>query len=115
MTATIDHARIARLLNQGADILKQLATEFQLDGIDASPPPNPTEMLNLGSLQQAILEALLTADENGLSPREITKMLKRGDEPNVRGTLYTLEQRGVAERLPTPKQRWRVASIYASE
>jgi hypothetical protein len=72
------------------------------------------EEAGLGTLQRAVAEALTQAsDDNGLSPREVAQLLRRGDEPNVRTALNRLRDRGVAELIPDlPTQRWRLAAKW---
>lgn len=110
VTDSLDHERIARLFEQRADIDRRLADAFRAaTARDLSL--DPLKPLNLGSLQQAIVDQLSQAVD--MSPREITKNLDRGDEPNVRSTLERLEQRGIVERVPkAPTQRWRLTIHY---
>lgn len=71
--------------------------------------------LGLGELQRAVCGLLSDApSDSGLSPRELTKALKREDEPNIRQTLNRLAHRGVVELLPGPTHRWRLTAQYAS-
>lgn len=51
--------------------------------------------------------------DQGVSPRQITQHLERGDEPNVRGALERMRDRGVTELVPEPgPQRWRLTVAY---
>lgn len=74
------------------------------------------EDANLGALQQLVAEAPALDNEAGVAPREITLLIGRDDEPNVRGALAALEKRGVAEQVPgVSPQRWRLARSYLPE
>ena len=112
MDAAPNYALIARLFEQQAEIDRQIAEAFRAaDSHARSTSTDTVPPWNLGSLQQAIVDQLADADD--LSPREITKNLDRGDEPNVRSTLYALEQRGIVERVPgLPTQRWRLTRLF---
>lgn len=111
-TLTLPPGAYARYLRAVGEAHLALARELEaLSPADGSP--QPLRALNLGSLQQAVVEILNEADEAGLSPREITRALKRGDEPNVRTTLDSLRRKGVAELVPGGgPQRWRLADTY---
>jgi hypothetical protein len=51
--------------------------------------------------------------EAGVSPRQITQHLDRGDEPNIRTALAAMQKRGVTELVPgAVPQRWRLAAPY---
>lgn len=68
---------------------------------------------NLGSLQRQVAEVPGMDSEAGVSPREITEHLDRGDEPNVRTALAAMQKRGVTELVPSAvPQRWRVTAPY---
>ena len=67
----------------------------------------------LGSLQRQVAEAPGMDSDQGVSPRQITQHLERGDEPNVRGALERMRDRGVTELVPGPgPQRWRLTAVY---
>jgi hypothetical protein len=106
MTTTGDQAiaRFMRVLSAAAlDLARELDTTEgrSLDAID------------LGSLQRAITDLPGMRTDNGMSPREIARMLERGDEPNIRDALDRMEGRGIVERVPnTTFKRYRLAASY---
>ena len=53
------------------------------------------EELGLGSLQLQIARGLSNAADVGVSPRELTALIERHDEPNVRTALQALERRAL--------------------
>jgi hypothetical protein len=54
--------------------------------------------------------------DEGVSPREITRDLGRGDKPNIRTALGRQQDLGVAELVPAPgPQRWRLAPAYRAK
>src|ERR1700729_4579605 len=57
----------------------------------------PLEGANLGSLQRLIVDMPGMDSAAGVSPREITQQLDRGDEPNIRTALAAMAKRGVTE------------------
>lgn len=106
-----DYHRIASLLEQEARIELELAQEFRTNAVQSQG--DPIRPLNLGRLQQAIFDLLLTADESGLSPREIAKHLSRGDEPNIRSALSRMRERGVTDLVAgSVTQRWQLTVSY---
>jgi DNA-binding phage protein len=105
----------ARFLRSVGDACLVLARAIDTYDPSASddPPHQSLEALGLGHFQRAVTDVLATADESGMSPREITQALGRGDEPNIRTTLESLRKKGVAELLPVLRpQRWRLAEPY---
>ena len=109
-----DHA-LARFLRTVGTAALQLAQD-----LEAGSPPEQgwlsLEHANLGALQQQVTEAPALDNEAGVSPREITLLIGRDDEPNVRAALAALEKRGVAEQVPgVSPQRWRLARPYLPE
>jgi hypothetical protein len=51
--------------------------------------------------------------QEGVSPRQITQYLERGDEPNIRTALAAMQRRGVTELVPASgPQRCRLAPPY---
>jgi hypothetical protein len=110
-TSSADLA-IAQFMRALGNAALQLA--HNLEKTTPYHPQRSIEDAGLGALQRAVAEALLNADpEAGLSPREIAKLLDRGDEPNVRSGLNRLRERGVAELVPDlPAQRWRLSPPY---
>lgn len=113
MTTIPNYERIASLLEQGSRIMVELAQEFRAGSAKDETDPIPVEPLNLGSLQQSIFDVLLKADETGFSPREIAKMLGRGDEPNVRSALDRMRDRGITELVAGfGTQRWQLTATY---
>jgi hypothetical protein len=68
---------------------------------------------NLGSLQRQVADVPGMMSEEGVSPRQITQYLDRGDEPNIRTALGAMQKRGVAELIPAVSpQRWRLTLAY---
>jgi hypothetical protein len=73
------------------------------------------EAVQLGALQRSVVEAPGMDSDLGISPGEITKHLQRGDEPNIRAALQSLQKRGITELIPGAKpQRWRLTRPYRS-
>jgi hypothetical protein len=108
-----DYDRIAALLEQEARLKLELAQAFRTRASEAPVDRDAIRPLNLGSLQQAIFDVLLTADGTGFSPREIAKKLDRGDEPNVRSALDRMRDRGITELVAgCGTQRWQLTVSY---
>src|SRR5215475_5464483 len=98
MTTSSADLAIAQFMRTLANAALQLAHE--LERTTPCYPQRNIEDAGLGALQRAVAEALIDADpEAGLSPREIAKLLDRGDEPNIRSGLNRLRERGVAELI----------------
>ena len=87
-----------------------------LENLETSPTVRSLDTAGLGSLQRQVVDVPEMNSDVGISPREITRHLDRGDEPNVRNALAALQKRGVAELVPGPgPQRWRLTAQYRSE
>ena len=109
---------IAQFLRTLSSAALDLAAALEGEGLG---PPTPGESdrwlsvdkVGLGSLQLQIAHAPGMATDEGVSPRQITQHLSRGDEPNIRTALAALQKRNVAEMVPdaTP-QRWRLKAVY---
>jgi hypothetical protein len=114
MTTSADLA-MAQFMRTLGNAALQLASE--LERTTPSRPQRSIEDAGLGALQRAVAEVLIDADpEAGLSPREIAKLLDRGDEPNIRSALNRMRERGVAESIPDlPAQRWRLTTAYRAD
>jgi hypothetical protein len=52
------------------------------------------EQANPGSLQRQVAEAPGMDSNAGISPRQISQYLDRGDEPNIRTALAAMQKRG---------------------
>jgi hypothetical protein len=91
----------------------------------ASPPPDweedaeeapagtPPEMLAIGSRQRQILQIPELRGEEGLKTKEIARLIKSSDVPNVYLAMRALEKRGLVELVPnTVPQHWRLAPKF---
>ena len=110
-----DHA-LARFLRTVGTAALQLAQDLEA----GSPPAGMAvpRTCELGGTPAAGNRDTPPALDNeaGVSPREITLLIGRDDEPNVRAALAALEKRGVAEQVPgVSPQRWRLARPYLPE
>ncbi|WP_143027985.1 hypothetical protein [Lentzea albidocapillata] len=108
--AALAFAQFFRTVSVAAEELAQT-----LEKHHAHPGARSLEAVELGSLQRQVAEAPGMDSDEGVSPREIAKLLARNDEPNIRTALSKLQRRGVAELVPGPgPQRWRLAAQYRS-
>jgi len=103
-------ARFMRVLSAAA---LELAGQLE----SARPAlPQDLDRAGLGSLQLSVAKTLHRYGTEGISPRTITDDLDRGDEPNVRTALSSLEKKGVAERVPgVVPQKWRLTTRYYND
>ncbi|SDS07946.1 hypothetical protein [Actinopolymorpha singaporensis] len=71
----------------------------------------------VGSMQRQVAALLDVNGEEGVSPRQITEMLGRTDDGNVRNTLNRLRELGVAELVPGSSwpQMWRPTALYRKD
>ncbi|GAA2760564.1 hypothetical protein [Actinopolymorpha rutila] len=76
-------------------------------------PPDYREVL-IGSMQRQVAGLLDVNGKDGVSPRQITELLGRTDDGNVRNTLTRLRELGVAEIVPGSSwpQLWRHTAPY---
>jgi hypothetical protein len=113
-TASPAERALARFLRALALAATEAAEEIEV-GSRISQGSLSLAEAGLGSLQHNIATTPGMDTETGISPREITHQLDRGDEPNVRTALAAMAKRGITELVPgAAPQRWRLTRPYAA-
>jgi hypothetical protein len=104
----------ARFLRKLSDAATELA-----DALEGRKRPGAIPSLDdvyLGSAQRSMAELPGMRSEEGMSPREVCRLIGNDDEPNVRSSLKGMVNRGVMELVPgVAPQRFRLIGRYRSE